>query len=64
MKNKSIEVQCSYSNTGPALEKLVRESFRVYLKKELPHQGGRRGTQKADAAEQGPGPGEDACFRR
>ena len=36
MKNKSILVHCSYSDTGPALEELVRESFRVYLKKELP----------------------------
>lgn len=64
MKNKSIEVQCSCPDTGPALEELVRESFRVYLKKELPCQEGYRGTQKADAAGQGPGPGEDACFRR
>ncbi len=39
MKNKSILVHCSYSDTGPALEELVRESFRVYLKKELPPYG-------------------------
>lgn len=33
MKNKSIVVRCSYSDTGPALEELVRDSFRVYLKR-------------------------------
>lgn len=50
MKNKSILVHCSYSDTGPALEELVRESFRVYLKKELPPCGQ---AQKPDEAEQG-----------
>ena len=47
MKNKSILVHCSYSDTGPALEELVRESFRVYLKKELPAYGQ---AQKPDEA--------------
>ena len=64
MKSKSIVIHCSCSDTGPALEELVRDSFQVYLKKELSRQGGYRGTQKADAAGQGPRPGEDACFRR
>lgn len=61
MKSKSIVVHCSYSDTGPALEELVRESFRVYLKKELPPYGQ---TQKPDAAEREPGLGGDACFRQ
>ena len=64
MKSESIVIHCSCSDTGPALEELVRESFRVYLKRELQHQGMDRAAQKADAAGQGPGPGEDACFRR
>lgn len=57
MKNKSILVHCSYSDTGPALEELVRESFRVYLKKELPPCGQ---AQKPDEAERGP----NVCFRK
>ena len=59
MKNKSILVHCSYSDTGPALEELVRESFRVYLKKEPYGQ-----TQKPDEAERGPDLGENVCFRK
>lgn len=61
MKNKSILVHCSYSDTGPALEELVRESFRIYLKKELPPYGQ---TQKPDEAEQGSDLGENVCFRK
>ncbi len=61
MKNKSILVHCSYSDTGPALEELVRESFRVYLKKELPPYGQ---TQKPDETERGPDLGENVCFRK
>lgn len=61
MKNKSILVHCSYSDTGPALEKLVKESFRVYLKKELPPCGQ---AQKPDEAEQGSDLGENVCFRK
>lgn len=61
MKNKNILVHCSYSDTGPALEELVRESFRVYLKKELPPCGQ---AQKPDEAEQGPDLGENVCFRK
>ena len=60
MKNKSILVHCSYSDTGPALEELVRESFRVYLKKELLPYGQ---VQKPDEAEQGSDLGENVCFR-
>ena len=58
MKNKSILVHCSYSDTGPALEELVRESFRVYLKKELPPYGR---AQKPDEADRGPDLGEGVC---
>lgn len=61
MKNKSILVHCSYSDTGPALEELVRESFRVYLKKELPPYGR---AQKPDEAVRGPDLGENVCFRK
>ena len=61
MKNKSILVHCSYSDTGPALEELVRESFRVYLKKELLPYGQ---VQKPDEAEQGSDLGEHVCFRK
>ena len=61
MKNKSIPVHCSYSDTGPALEELVRESFRVYLKKELPPCVQ---AQKPDEAEQGSDLGENVCFRK
>ncbi len=64
MKNKSIPVHCSYSDTGPALEELVRESFRVYLKKELTRQADYWNIQEGDAAGQGHGSGESACFRR
>lgn len=60
MKNKSILVHCSYSDTGPALEELVRESFRVYLKELLPYGQ----VQKPDEAERGPDLGENACFRK
>ena len=59
MKNKSILVHCSYSDTGPALEELVRESFRVYLKKELLPYGQ---VQKPDEAEQGSDLGVYVCF--
>ena len=61
MKSKSITVHCSYPDTGPALMELVRESFRVYLKKELSAYGQ---TQTPDAAERGADLGEDACSRR
>ena len=61
MKNKSILVPCSYSDTGPALEELVRESFRVYLNKELLPYGQ---VQKPDEAEQGSDLGENVCFRK
>lgn len=61
MKNKSILVHCSYSDTGPALEELVRESFRVYLKKELLPYGQ---VQKPDEAGQGSDLGENVCFRK
>lgn len=61
MKNKSILVHCSYSDTGPALEELVRESFRIYLNKELPPYGQ---AQKPDEAERGPDLGENVCFRK
>ena len=61
MKNKSILVHCSYSDTGPALEELVRESFRIYLQKELPPYGQVR---KPDEAERGSDLGENVCFRK
>ena len=61
MKNKRILVHCSYSEPGPALEKLVREAFRVYLKKELPPCGQE---QRPDEAEQGADLGANVYYRK
>ena len=35
MKEKTLSVSCTYSETGPLVVDLIRDSFRVFLKKEL-----------------------------
>ena len=35
MKEKTLSVSCTYSETGPLAVDLIRESFRLFLKKEL-----------------------------
>ena len=35
MKEKVLPVSCMYSETGPLVVDLIRESFRFFLKKEL-----------------------------
>ena len=35
MKNKQITVHCMYSNTDQTLAELIKESFRLFLQKEL-----------------------------
>ena len=35
MKEKALSVSCTYSETGPLVADLIRESFRFFLKKEL-----------------------------
>lgn len=35
MKKKQIVVSCTYSETGRPPEELIRESFRLFLQKEL-----------------------------
>lgn len=35
MKNKEIIVRCTYSDTDQTLVELIKESFRVFLQKEL-----------------------------
>lgn len=35
MKNKQIIVRCTYSDTGQMLAELIKESFWLFLQKEL-----------------------------
>ena len=35
MKEKTLSVSCTYSEAGPLAMDLIRESFRLFLKKEL-----------------------------
>ena len=35
MKNKQITVRCMYSDRDQMLEELIKESFRLFLQKEL-----------------------------
>ena len=35
MKEKTLSVSCTYSEAGPLVVDLIRESFRFFLKKEL-----------------------------
>ena len=35
MKNKQIIVHCTYSDTDQTLAELIKESFRLFLQKEL-----------------------------
>ena len=35
MKEKTLSVSCAYSEAGPLVVDLIRESFRFFLKKEL-----------------------------
>ena len=35
MKEKTLSVSCTYSESGPLEGDLIRESFRFFLKKEL-----------------------------
>jgi len=35
MKNKEIIVRCTYSDTDQTLAELIKESFRLFLQKEL-----------------------------
>lgn len=35
MKSKQIIVHCTYSDTSQTLAKLIQESFRLFLQKEL-----------------------------
>ena len=35
MKEKTLSVSCTYSENGPLVAELIRESFQFFLKKEL-----------------------------
>ena len=35
MKNKQITVRCTYSDTDQTLAELIKDSFRLFLQKEL-----------------------------
>lgn len=37
MNTKTVTVHCSYSDDGEELEKILGESFEIFLKKELCH---------------------------
>ena len=35
MKNQTITIHCTFSDTDPSLAELIEESFRLFLQKEL-----------------------------
>lgn len=56
MKEKKIVVRCSFLEHGPTAEELIRESFRVYLQRELWSRTGEAGPIP-DPGDDGPAAG-------
>lgn len=61
MKGKSNTVRCMYSDTGRPLEELIRESFRIYLQRELWGQTACRDLGQTGHAGSDPEPGGSLC---